>query len=64
MITTNKKLDREKKSSYSLIILLSDRGTVPQQATRVLHVNVNDVDDNVPLFDRAVVNNSNNLSIL
>lgn len=60
MITTNKKLDREKKNSYSLIILLSDRGSVPQQATRVLHVNVNDVDDNVPLFDRALVNNSNN----
>lgn len=49
------KLNREIKSRYSLIILVKDGGVIPQQATRILEVIVNDTDDNIPLFKRDVV---------
>lgn len=43
------------KNKYSLIVLIRDNGLVPQQVTRTLRVHINDTDDNVPLFERAVV---------
>lgn len=55
IITNRMKLNREIKSRYSLIILVKDGGVIPQQATRILEVIVNDTDDNIPLFKRDVV---------
>ena len=55
VITTRVKLDREVKSNYSLVLVVKDGGMVPQQVTKVFHITVQDVDDNVPLFKRSVV---------
>lgn len=55
IITNRMKLNREIKSRYTLIILVKDGGVIPQQATRILEVIVNDTDDNIPLFKRDVV---------
>lgn len=48
-------LDREAKSSYKVIIEVSDDGQPPQSVTRVLHINVLDIDDHKPRFVREVV---------
>lgn len=55
LIITVKSLDREKKSSYNIIIEVSDNGKPPQASTRVLRINVIDVDDHRPRFIRDVV---------
>lgn len=52
LITTRKLLDREVKDSYTLILVAQDLGSPPQQATRVLQVIVNDIDDHKPHFKR------------
>lgn len=39
LISTRSALDREKTSSYQIIVLAHDRGDVPQEATRLLQVN-------------------------
>ncbi|XP_076753802.1 cadherin 74A [Xylocopa sonorina] len=52
LITTRKLLDRETKDSYTLILVAQDLGSPPQQATRVLQVIVNDIDDHKPHFKR------------
>lgn len=52
LITTRKLLDREAKDSYTLILVAQDLGNPPQQATRVLQVIVNDIDDHKPHFRR------------
>lgn len=48
-------LDRETKSSYNIIVEVSDHGQPPQAATTVLHINVLDIDDHKPRFNRDVV---------
>lgn len=55
LITTLKPLDREAKSVYKIIIEVSDSGQPPQSATRVLRINVLDIDDHQPRFDRELV---------
>ncbi|XP_033335314.2 cadherin 74A [Megalopta genalis] len=52
LITTRKLLDRELKDSYTLILVAQDLGSPPQQATRVLQVIVDDIDDHKPRFKR------------
>ncbi|XP_015601930.1 cadherin-23 [Cephus cinctus] len=52
LITTRKLLDRETKDSYTLILIAQDLGDPPQQATRVLQVIVDDIDDHKPHFKR------------
>lgn len=54
LITTLKPLDREAKSSYSIIIEVTDHGQPPQAATRVLRINVLDIDDHKPRFAREI----------
>ena len=55
VITTRVKLNRELKSNYSFILIIRDGGAIPQQATKIFEIRVNDTDDNLPLFKRAVV---------
>lgn len=55
LIITLKPLDREAKSVYKIIIEVSDSGQPPQSATRVLRINVLDIDDHLPRFDRELV---------
>ncbi|XP_026729820.1 cadherin-23 isoform X2 [Trichoplusia ni] len=52
LITTRQSLDRERKSSYTLVLLVTDRGQPPQQSTRIVTVLVTDVDDHKPHFGR------------
>lgn len=52
LITTRQSLDRERKDSYTLVLLVIDRGQPPQQSTRIVTVMVNDVDDHKPHFGR------------
>lgn len=58
LITTLKPLDREQKASYKIIIEVSDHGQPPQAATRVLRINVLDIDDHRPRFVRDIVRDS------
>lgn len=55
LIITVKSLDRETKSSYNIIVEVSDHGQPPQAATRVLRINILDVDDHKPRFLRETV---------
>lgn len=64
LITTLKPLDREQKGSYKIIIEVSDHGQPPQAATRVLRINVLDIDDHRPRFVRDVVSELTLLVIL
>ncbi|KAJ9597159.1 hypothetical protein L9F63_026952, partial [Diploptera punctata] len=50
LISTKLLLDREQKENYTLIIVIQDHGDNPQQATRVLQVQVLDIDDHKPNF--------------
>ncbi|XP_046392719.1 cadherin-23-like [Ischnura elegans] len=54
LITTRKQVDRERKDRYTLILEASDGGEPPQQASKVLDVIVEDVDDHKPIFKRAL----------
>lgn len=64
LITTVKSLDRETKSSYNIILEVSDHGEPPQAATIVLKINVMDVDDHKPRFDRLVESGPYELVVL
>lgn len=54
VITTTQVLDREVKDKYNIIVEVSDQGDPPQASTRVLKINVLDVDDEDPLFHRDI----------
>ncbi|KAG7299357.1 hypothetical protein JYU34_016291 [Plutella xylostella] len=54
IITTRQPLDREYKSSYTLVLEVWDRGQPPQHSARVATVNVTDVDDHKPRFIRSI----------
>ncbi|PNF39070.1 hypothetical protein B7P43_G04343 [Cryptotermes secundus] len=54
LISTRQLLDREQKENYTLIIVIQDNGEPPQQASRVLQVQVLDIDDHKPLFIRGL----------
>lgn len=64
LISTRKLLDREVKDSYTLILVAQDLGDPPQQATRVLQVIVNDIDDHKPHFKRSLDSPPIELSVL
>lgn len=54
LITTSERLDRERKSNYTLILVAQDSGAVPQHTTRQLRISVTDIDDNKPMFKRSI----------
>ena len=51
-ISTNETFDREMQPSYTLIVLASDHGTPSKSTTAIVIVEVIDVNDEQPLFDR------------
>lgn len=61
LISTRQLLDREQKENYTLIIVIQDNGEPPQQASRVLQVQVLDIDDHKPLFIRGLVSSVSNV---
>lgn len=50
-IRMNKKLDRERVSSYELVAYAVDRGSHPLSSSVIIDINVEDVNDNKPMFE-------------
>ncbi|XP_077122276.1 protocadherin gamma-B2-like isoform X6 [Ranitomeya variabilis] len=46
-------IDREKTSSYNISIIATDGGSPPLSSTRVLTLDVSDVNDNPPIFSKS-----------
>ncbi|KAM5255183.1 protocadherin-18 [Ctenodactylus gundi] len=53
LILTNATLDREKRSEYSLTIIAEDKGTPSLSTVKHFTVQVNDINDNPPRFQRS-----------
>ncbi|XP_073506709.1 protocadherin gamma-B7-like [Phyllobates terribilis] len=53
-IVTKHSLDREKVSSYNITIQVSDKGTPQRSSRKVISLNVSDVNDNAPVFEKLV----------
>ncbi|CAI5780386.1 protocadherin beta-16-like [Podarcis lilfordi] len=51
-LVTQQPLDREKASEYNITITATDRGSPRLTSTRILHVEVSDVNDNPPVFEK------------
>ncbi|XP_051766351.1 protocadherin alpha-3-like isoform X2 [Ctenopharyngodon idella] len=49
-------LDREKISKYNVTLIAVDEGTPPLSSTSVIYVEVSDVNDNPPQFNRKSIN--------
>lgn len=64
VITTTQVLDREVKDKYNIIVEVSDQGDPPQASTRVLKINILDVDDEDPQFIRDVTSKPVELMVL
>nr|XP_032511121.1 cadherin-23 isoform X1 [Danaus plexippus plexippus] len=54
LLTTRQMLDRESKATYTLVLVVSDHGSPPQQSSRIVTVHVGDIDDHKPHFSRAL----------
>ncbi|XP_004643699.1 protocadherin-18 isoform X2 [Octodon degus] len=53
LILTNATLDREKRSEYSLTVIAEDKGTPSLSSVKHFTVQINDVNDNPPRFQRS-----------
>ncbi|XP_075131403.1 protocadherin gamma-B1-like isoform X16 [Leptodactylus fuscus] len=52
-IVTKSNLDREKVSSYNITIQASDKGSPEMTSRKVIRLDVSDVNDNAPVFEKA-----------
>lgn len=64
MLTIAKMLDHEEINTMSLVIVAQDRGHPRQSAQITITINIADVNDNPPVFERSVykANVTENLS--
>ncbi|MBZ3878752.1 Protocadherin-18 [Sciurus carolinensis] len=53
LILTNATLDREKRSEYSLTVIAEDKGTPSLSTVKHFTVQINDINDNPPRFQRS-----------
>ncbi|XP_076056754.1 dachsous cadherin-related 1 [Oratosquilla oratoria] len=53
VITTTKVLDHEAKQLYSVVVLASDQGNPPRTVTKVIQIEVLDLNDNRPKFSSS-----------
>ncbi|XP_033010313.1 protocadherin-16-like [Lacerta agilis] len=51
-LVTQQPLDREQASEYNITITATDRGSPRLTSTRILHVQISDVNDNPPVFEK------------
>ncbi|XP_018422226.1 PREDICTED: protocadherin alpha-3-like isoform X6 [Nanorana parkeri] len=51
-LTVNEKLDREVTSQYEVVIIARDEGTPPLSVLKTLKIDISDVNDNAPLFQK------------
>ncbi|KAL8194361.1 UNVERIFIED_CONTAM: hypothetical protein K2H54_016260 [Gekko kuhli] len=52
-LVTQQPLDREKASEYNITITASDQGSPRLTSTRIINVQISDVNDNAPLFEKS-----------
>lgn len=52
-VTTLQTLDRERQSSYQLLVQVQDAGSPPRSTTGTVHITVLDLNDNSPTFLQA-----------
>lgn len=52
-MTTLQTLDRERQSSYQLLVQVQDGGSPPRSTTGTMHIAVLDLNDNSPTFLQA-----------
>ncbi|XP_004686609.1 PREDICTED: protocadherin-12 [Condylura cristata] len=67
MLLTNATLDREQWPIYTLTLLAQDQGPQPLSATKQLSIQISDVNDNAPVFEKSryeVSTRENNLPSL
>ena len=55
MIRTRALVDREVREQYTVVVVAQDLGRPPQLASRLLTINITDIDDNPPVFVRLPV---------
>uniref|UniRef100_A0A8B9GX24 Cadherin domain-containing protein n=1 Tax=Astyanax mexicanus TaxID=7994 RepID=A0A8B9GX24_ASTMX len=52
-IVTDSNLDREKESGYNISVMCSDEGSPSLSSSVTLSLNISDVNDNAPVFERS-----------
>ncbi|XP_030621310.1 protocadherin gamma-A11-like [Chanos chanos] len=52
-LVTNSNLDREKESGYDIIVVCADEGAPSLSSSVTLSLQISDVNDNAPVFDRS-----------
>uniref|UniRef100_A0A8C6VNH0 Cadherin domain-containing protein n=1 Tax=Naja naja TaxID=35670 RepID=A0A8C6VNH0_NAJNA len=52
-LLTDKPLDREKASQYNITITAIDKGTPPLSANKTIVLQISDINDNAPAFEKA-----------
>ncbi|XP_039632250.1 protocadherin-10-like [Polypterus senegalus] len=52
-LVTAQSLDRERQSSFNIIVVVKDEGTPPLSNNKTISLNLLDVNDNAPSFSRA-----------
>ncbi|XP_060110477.1 protocadherin beta-16-like [Heteronotia binoei] len=52
-LLTQQSLDREKASEYNISITATDRGSPRLISTRIINVQISDVNDNAPVFEKS-----------
>ncbi|XP_072515553.1 protocadherin gamma-A8-like isoform X21 [Salminus brasiliensis] len=68
-LQTEQELDRERDAEYNITVMCSDEGVPSLSSSASLHLQISDVNDNAPVFDRSsyeafvVENNTPGLSI-
>ena len=55
MIRTRALVDREARERYTVVVVAQDLGRPPQLSSRLLTINITDMDDNPPVFVRLPV---------
>lgn len=60
ILTSQKALDREDTPLYHLTVVVKDRGSLAKSAEANITVYVDDVNDNVPSFEKQVYNQTLN----
>ncbi|KAJ1128078.1 hypothetical protein NDU88_006462 [Pleurodeles waltl] len=53
-LITASNLDRETVTEYNITVVATDKGSTPLSAKRILRVQISDVNDNPPVFDKPV----------
>ncbi|XP_060109621.1 protocadherin beta-16-like isoform X5 [Heteronotia binoei] len=52
-LLTRQSLDREKASEYNVTITATDRGSPRLISTRIINVQISDINDNAPVFEKS-----------